>query len=145
MSHSTIYRLAFLILGLVQAACTDIDDVQRAVSEADSEVATHEALIERSTSLAAARAELDRHADAIDVDTRRIRSRLEDVDDTCNTDRGGVWSAVFDVDTRIDVYLGEAGGLTDLRTLRASSTDYRAEMEAGLATLRRRLDDLPCW
>lgn len=148
MSHSTSHRLACLTLatfGLVFAACTDIDDVQRAVSEADSEIATHETIIERSASLTAAHDELDRHAEAIDIDTRRIRSRLDDVDDTCDTDRNGVWTAVFDVNARIDVYLGEAGGLTDLAKLRTATEAYRAEMEARLSSLRRRLDDLPCW
>lgn len=145
MSHSTIFRLAFLSFALSMAACTDIDDVQRAVSEAESEVGAHQTIIDRSTSLTAAHVELDRHADAIDGDMQRIRNRLDDVDDTCDTDRRGVWATVYDLEAQVEVYLVEANRVTDLRALRTASDDYRADMESELATLSNRLDDLPCW
>lgn len=139
-------RTLVLSLVLVMAsACTDTEDVQRAVDETEREVATHCQIIARAASLPSAQSELDRHVDAVDDDVRRIRSRLDDLDDVCETDRHGVWDAVFAVDARIDVYLADAGDMHDVAAWTALCDAYALDMDRALADLRARIDDLPCW
>jgi hypothetical protein len=135
----------FLVLALALSACTDVEDVQRAVDEAEREVVTHCQIIDDASSLGAAQGELGRHTEAIDADLRRLRSRLDDLDDVCETDRRGVWDAVFDVDSHVDIYLAAAGDLRDVAAWRALCQAYSEDMDDELASLRARIDDLPCW
>lgn len=133
------------LFALALVACTDVNDVQRAVDETQSEITTHCRIIARAGALPSAQDELDRHVDAIDADVRRIRSRLEDLDDVCETDRHGVWDAVFDVHARIDLYVAQAGDMRDVATWVALCDGYAGDMDGALASLRARIDDLPCW
>ena len=133
------------LFALAFAACTDVDDVQRAVDEVESEVSAHCDIVAAAASLPSAQQELDRHVDAVDSDVRRLRSRLEDLDDVCETDRHGVWDAVFDVDARIDLYVAVAGDMRDVSTWIGVCDDYAGDVDHALASLRARLDDLPCW
>jgi hypothetical protein len=137
--------LLVIPLVLAVAACTDVEEVQRAVDETEREVVTHCRIIDGAGSLAAAQSELGRHAAAVDADVRRIRARLSELDDVCETDRHGVWDRLFAVDARIDVYLADAGDMNDVAAWRALCAAYGDDMDEQLASLRNRIDDLPCW
>jgi hypothetical protein len=138
-------RPLLALVAFALAACTDTEDVQRAVDEVESEVFAHCDIVAAAASLQSAQRELDRHVDAVDSDVGRVRSRLEDLDDVCETDRRGVWDAVFDVDARIDVYVAAAGDMSAVAPWIDLCDAYADDMDRALATLRARLDDLPCW
>jgi len=138
------FFFAPILAALVLAACTDVDEVQQAVDKAVSEVGYHYLVIQRSATLVDAQGELDRHADAIDSRVLQIRSRLDDLDESCEDDRNDARSAVLELEARVHVYLAEAKHMPDVVTWRSLSTTYLADMDDLFEILRGDLDDLRC-
>jgi hypothetical protein len=142
--QSIRFVFAPILAALVLAACTDVDEAQRAVDPAVSEVGFHFLIIQRSATLVDARHELDRHADAIDSKVLSIRSRLDDLDESCEADRNDARSAVSALEARVHVYLEEAKHMPDVVTWRSLSTTYLADMDDLFEILRGDRDDLRC-
>jgi len=138
------FFFAPILAALVLAACTDVDETQRAVDQALTEVGFHYLVIQRSATLVDARHELDRHADAIDSGLLRIRSRLDDPNESCEHDRTAARKALLELEARVHVYLTEATQMPDVVTWRRLSLTYFADMDGLFAILRGDLDDLRC-
>jgi hypothetical protein len=146
-SRAAVYMAAGFALSL--AGCVIIDDhdhagFDSAVGEAQMEVAVHHAALDATTSMTAARGEIDRHRAAIASDFEHIRVHLRDVDWSCDW-MGPVWSALDAASARTDAYMDDAGGATTLDGVKATGHDYALDQSHLLDQLRDRFDETDCW
>jgi len=74
----------------------------------------------------------------------RIRSRLDDPNESCEHDRTAARKALLELEARVHVYLTEATQMPDVVTWRRLSLTYFADMDGLFAILRGDVDDLRC-
>jgi hypothetical protein len=144
-----IFRACFLAaVALGAMGCINADHwgFDSAVAQAKSEVVGHAAVIDTSGSMNDARAELDRHAVAIDTDLHHIRAHLSGLDWSCDVrDMDWVWSEMRAIEDRVNVYLTDAGSMIEMGALRSVCGHYATDMERMFDELRLRLDAAWCW